>query len=465
MTGFTTPFLPKTRSVSVTATESPGQRASVRRRETTGRAGAATRGASPYLLSRLRTGRAKEDEHGRAGDPRTQPVGGVEPVAPSSVLRALDAPGTPLDAATRGEMEPHFGCDFSRVRIHTDAPAADSARAVNARAYTVGQDVVFGSGQYAPGSPSGRRLLAHELVHTLQQGNVCMPSAAGLKVSSPDDAGEQEAGHLADSVVRAMDSHSEHPASRAAQRPAVSVASPLRVARLQRVISFTTAPGRFTTTRVAATEEAGGFRIGSAVPTFQWQPDVTIHGDATDTFADWEVAHHQVGKADWLNVWWGTGPDRTHRHQTITGGFPIRDATAAGNTWYSDWRAQGFGANGDVRSPIMRDTPGEFVPWANPIAGRGGTRGWFNFGLGFVSTLSARHIPDGTGAAAFRHLNHVHWNFSVSGTFNMAGPIPGRVTLNGGAVNHSKVIPGFDTANPPMHGTPLFADNIVNTDT
>lgn len=66
-------------------------------------------------------------------------------------------------------MESRFGHDFGHVRVHTDSAAIESARTVNAVAYTVGQDIVFGAGQYAPGSDRGRRLLAHELVHTVQQ--------------------------------------------------------------------------------------------------------------------------------------------------------------------------------------------------------------------------------------------------------------------------------------------------------
>jgi len=68
-------------------------------------------------------------------------------------------------------MEPRFGHDFSQVKVHTDAKAAESASAVNALAYTVGRDVVFGRGQYTTGTSEGRRLLAHELVHVVQQGN------------------------------------------------------------------------------------------------------------------------------------------------------------------------------------------------------------------------------------------------------------------------------------------------------
>jgi hypothetical protein len=92
--------------------------------------------------------------------------------APPSVHQVLRSPGQQLDATTRAFMEPRFGQDFSGVRVHSDRAAAESARDVNARAYTVGRDVVFGDGSYAPGTNDGRRLLAHELAHVVQQQKV-----------------------------------------------------------------------------------------------------------------------------------------------------------------------------------------------------------------------------------------------------------------------------------------------------
>jgi hypothetical protein len=89
--------------------------------------------------------------------------------APAAVQEATSSAGQPLDGATRAFFESRLGHDFSRVRVHADAKAAAAARSVNARAYTVGQDVVFGRGRYEPGSRAGRRLLAHELVHVVQQ--------------------------------------------------------------------------------------------------------------------------------------------------------------------------------------------------------------------------------------------------------------------------------------------------------
>jgi outer membrane protein OmpA-like peptidoglycan-associated protein len=89
---------------------------------------------------------------------------------PAIVHEVLSAPGHSLDATTRIFMEPRFGHGFSQVRMHADAKAAESAGVMNALAYTVGRDVVFGAGHYQPHTSEGRRLLAHELSHTIQQG-------------------------------------------------------------------------------------------------------------------------------------------------------------------------------------------------------------------------------------------------------------------------------------------------------
>ena len=84
-------------------------------------------------------------------------------------IQSMKGGGHPLLEYTCSFFEPRFGRDFSLVRVHTHVNAAESARAVNARAFTVGRDVVFFVGQYAPGMGSGRRLMAHELTHVLQQ--------------------------------------------------------------------------------------------------------------------------------------------------------------------------------------------------------------------------------------------------------------------------------------------------------
>jgi hypothetical protein len=90
-------------------------------------------------------------------------------VVPRQVESVIATSGQPLDAATRAFFEPRFGHDFGRVRVHHDAAAAASARAVDAIAYTVGEHVVFDAGRYTPASRAGGRLLAHELTHVVQQ--------------------------------------------------------------------------------------------------------------------------------------------------------------------------------------------------------------------------------------------------------------------------------------------------------
>jgi hypothetical protein len=90
--------------------------------------------------------------------------------APSIVHQTLATSGSPLDSSTRTDMEFRFGRDFSDVRVHTDRSAAESANAIDALAYTAGNHIAFGQGQFAPHSDAGGRLLAHELAHVAQQG-------------------------------------------------------------------------------------------------------------------------------------------------------------------------------------------------------------------------------------------------------------------------------------------------------
>jgi hypothetical protein len=129
---------------------------------------------------------------------------GVSNAAPPIVHEVLRAPGQQLDSGTRAFMEPRFGHDFSQVRVHTDGKAADSARSVNAQAYTVGRNVVFGTGQYAPGTSLGNRLLAHELTHVAQQADSHETSSSHLYIGPPDDLLEHQADVTAN-VINQLD--------------------------------------------------------------------------------------------------------------------------------------------------------------------------------------------------------------------------------------------------------------------
>lgn len=150
------------------------------------------------------------------------------PYDPGAVEAGLHSPGQPLDSLTRDLMESRFGYDFCQVRVHTDAQAAASARAVNALAYTVADHVVFGAGNYAPSSSAGLRLIAHELTHVVQQtasetgadpyraasspgasAMASLPDTRSLTMGPSDDRSERDADRVANAVVN-LDAAAHH---------------------------------------------------------------------------------------------------------------------------------------------------------------------------------------------------------------------------------------------------------------
>ena len=128
---------------------------------------------------------------------------------PPIVHEVLRSPGQPMDAATRDFMESSFRYNFSKVKVHTNSKAAQSAQAINALAYTVGRNIVFAPGQYVPTTPSGKLLLAHELTHVTQQDQVqentellqMGQSASSLELSAQQTARAVLAGHTSQSTV------------------------------------------------------------------------------------------------------------------------------------------------------------------------------------------------------------------------------------------------------------------------
>ena len=124
--------------------------------------------------------------------------------------------GQPLDRPTRDFMQAGFQHDFSGVRVHADARAARSAQAMQANAYTVGRDIVFGHGAYAPHHHDGRRLIAHELTHVVQNETRPASESSLREVSSPGDASEREAQDASRRVA-------DHGRARVAAQPGATV--------------------------------------------------------------------------------------------------------------------------------------------------------------------------------------------------------------------------------------------------
>jgi hypothetical protein len=176
------------------------------------------------------------------------PTQGAGPLDPA-IAAAIDArrgAGDPLPDSTRTEMEPRLGADLSNVRVHTDSAAATLNRAVQAEAFTVGDDVFFSPGRFDASSADGRRLLAHELTHVVQG-----PAAADARVSAPTDDAEREADRVAAGIDGARQNATRHAIARQATTtsasPSVLMTSERRVElrrftgdRITRAVGFFT---------------------------------------------------------------------------------------------------------------------------------------------------------------------------------------------------------------------------------
>lgn len=150
------------------------------------------------------------------------------PSTPAVVQEVIRAPGTPLAPSLRDSFERRLGHSLDNVRIHNDSRAADSARAVHARAYNVGSDIVFGAGQFAPATSGGKQLLTHELTHVIQQ--------RGREPGPPSAAAETEA----DSIAR--DSGGAAPISiRAGSHPQALQRSPADDKAIDEILKAATA--------------------------------------------------------------------------------------------------------------------------------------------------------------------------------------------------------------------------------
>jgi hypothetical protein len=149
---------------------------------------AVQRSANGNVVRRVCPACAHERDEKPAVQRKSEGAGSDSIAAPPIISRVLQDRGQPLDVQARSFFEPRFGADLGGVRIHDNQQAAASARAIGAHAYTHGQHIVFGEGQYSPQSSQGKELLAHELAHTLQQSPAPESSTDQIPITSSRDS-------------------------------------------------------------------------------------------------------------------------------------------------------------------------------------------------------------------------------------------------------------------------------------
>ena len=149
-----------------------------------------TLGTAPVAIQRKCEACEDEEKKKEIQTKRAPSALGTGALDTRAAVSATAHGGQALPSGLRAYFEPRFGVDFARVRIHTDGAAANAARSVQARAYTLGRDVVFGAGEYAPASAEGRRLIAHELAHVVQQGAARAKAGAPVKPERASDGAE-----------------------------------------------------------------------------------------------------------------------------------------------------------------------------------------------------------------------------------------------------------------------------------
>jgi outer membrane protein OmpA-like peptidoglycan-associated protein/Zn-dependent peptidase ImmA (M78 family) len=216
---------------------------------------------------------------------------------PPIVENVLRSSGQPLDTSTRNFFEPRFGQDFSRVRVHTGQRAADSAAAISAHAYTVGENVVVANRNYPADTYENRRLMAHELAHVVQQKStfVSTGDTKAISIGRSDDASEVAADRVADSVMN--DNHAGTMTAARAQTTAI-----------QRTVDD---PKRYQETHTSLFVSApGGGSGASLLPWEDPDPAKKIKGTADKLFkqAKANIEQHVIDNPDSVT---GTVPVKT----------------------------------------------------------------------------------------------------------------------------------------------------------
>ena len=412
------------------------------------------RKVGPRSKPRARSGSAQARFRRGVRGLRRSPASPGKLAVEASTLAAIqrEGSGKRLPSSHSESLAQHARHSLKDVRIF-DTPASHRvARSLQARAFTVGSSIYFGKNEYRPDSTAGRRLLAHEVAHTVQQRGAAMPSGP-LPVRAPNSPEELEAQRFAEAA-----------GGSSAEAPRLRVRG--GIARVMRAISFSRSNDRITTRQAGVTERATEYDIAPRGDDqhFVWEADITIHGDSGDNFGDWEVGPLQVVRKWQVNLFYGHGARQTVRRGSAT--LPARDV-APGSTsgWYdSALVVRGYASDGDSRHPNMEDSPGlDDVSFSNPAPkpGPATTTGRFEFVQASVAYLAARDTTV-TGAAGFRPLAHVFWQIGLTGVFDSTRPVGSRfLRLHGGRPTHGPVVDGINSKLPPMHGGPTAVSTVT----
>ena len=344
---------------------------------------------------------------------------GQSPRATPNVITQINAMrggGNPLSNSTRQFFEPRFGQDFSNVRVHTGSAAAETARGLNARAYTRGKDVMFGAGQYSPETPAGKRLLAHELTHVVQQ------NVSGLDNSS-------------EGVVQRTVSFDVQDWDGIPQGPPTLQNGP--------------------DPRAFLIPHSGQILVN---------PSIQVNGDATDNCAGFQVGTTQTAWIAWtIGHYRGQHPGEGSIRVQYRASMPMRDPGLAGDIWYDPAQVKSPINCGDIVDIFHADSPWQVIAkMRNNGAVAGNPLNYlrsYTRGLHLVTYLTAR---DPSGNFLTRPLRFIYWNSlqDFSFTPDFASPLnmwthTGQVRVNIGAKGRG------DTTDAPYFTTtgPHFGDH------
>ncbi len=407
---------------------------------------------------------------------------------PPIVHEVLRSPGQPLDPATRAFMEPRFGHDFSRVRVHTDAKAAQSARAVNALAYTVGRNVVFGASLYAPGTSNKQRLLTHELTHVVQQGSQSRTPSASLTIDTVDSSLEREADRVVDTLrhysafgigqrtaqMATGKMHPAHELTPVTQQP-VSLNGPSIQHRIspmiQRAVRFSPNSPLTINHWTAGTTTIAGDTAEVVHGDFEAKADIHIEADTAAELANWEVGFLQNDRVTWNRAYWTrTNDDRRGRfleRKLRVPTTPLRDHLNDAIVWaapgeFADVASHAGGAlSTDINLTSSDEASSRRDIDGSDVTGDAsdGTDNIFQFRQGdnFISFVSAHN----TATDEWRHLELIYWSVQdyVDFTPDPAGGV--RITRDDRQLGQSRRFRWTPVADQPAIGA-TRANEYVN---